>query len=190
MTSNILFASVLTILIVTQATMLLVASASPSSLSALWDVTWNSGFFLTFQWWTVEGWQEVFVNRVDWELASRWAQWGIIGFTFWMCFVLIKVIMGVYLVSYATRRRAGMEAREAEDVVNDFGRDPIGEGREERKYNRELKDILNNTHDDTAPVSEIGERGSDEMGGRDEDGKRKRPKLDELTRFTMVKRIW
>jgi hypothetical protein len=40
--------------------------------------------------------------------------------------------MGVYLVSYATRRRAGMEVHEAEDVVNDFGRDPIGEGREER----------------------------------------------------------
>jgi len=40
--------------------------------------------------------------------------------------------MGIYLVSYATRRRAGMEAREAEDVVNDFGRDPIGEGQEER----------------------------------------------------------
>jgi hypothetical protein len=43
--------------------------------------------------------------------------------------------MGVYLVSYATRRRAGMEAREAEDVVNDFGRDPIGEGQEERVSN-------------------------------------------------------
>lgn len=40
--------------------------------------------------------------------------------------------MGVYLVGYATRRRAGMEAREAEDVVNDYGRDPIGEGQEER----------------------------------------------------------
>ncbi len=25
-----------------------------------------------------------------------------------------------------------MEAREAEDVVNDYGRDPIGEGQEER----------------------------------------------------------
>jgi hypothetical protein len=43
--------------------------------------------------------------------------------------------MGVYLVSYATRRRAGMEAREAEDVVNDYGRDPIGEGQEERVSN-------------------------------------------------------
>jgi hypothetical protein len=122
--------------------------------------------------------------------------------------------MGVYLVSYATRRRAGMEAREAADVVNDFGRDPIGEAPEERvsgistspgrildmpcarlqKYNRELKDILDNTRDNTAPVLEIGERGSAETGvvesDRDEDGKRKRPKLEDITRFTMVKRIW
>ena len=47
-------------------------------------------------------------------------------------FVVIKVIMGVNLVSYSIRRRAGMVAREAEDVVNDFGRDPIGEGKEEQ----------------------------------------------------------
>jgi hypothetical protein len=49
-------------------------------------------------------------------------------------FVVIKVIMGVNLVSYATKRKAGMEAREAEDAINDFGRDPIGEGREEQVY--------------------------------------------------------
>jgi len=38
----------------------------------------------------------------------------------------------VNLLGYATRRRAGMEAREAADAVNDFGRDPIGEGKEEQ----------------------------------------------------------
>jgi hypothetical protein len=60
-----------------------------------------------------------------------------------------------------------------------------------QKYNRELKDILDNVRDDAVPVSEIGERGSNEIeSDRDEDGKRKRPKLEELTRFTMVKRIW
>ena len=47
-------------------------------------------------------------------------------------FVVIKVIIGVNLISYATRRRSGMEAREVADVVNDFGRDPIGEGKEEQ----------------------------------------------------------
>lgn len=45
---------------------------------------------------------------------------------------MIKVIIGVNLVSYATRRRAGMEEREANDAINDFGRDPVGEGKEER----------------------------------------------------------
>ena len=63
-----------------------------------------------------------------------------------------------------------------------------------QKYNRELKDILHNAPDDAAPVPEIGERDSSDMrvigSGRDEDGKQKRPKLEELTRFTMVKRIW
>ena len=63
-----------------------------------------------------------------------------------------------------------------------------------QKYNRELKDILDNKRDDVAQVLEIGERGSNERGvvepTTDEDRKRKRPRLEELTRFTMVKRIW
>ena len=42
------------------------------------------------------------------------------------------MIVGVNLVGFATRRRSGMEARQAADVVNDFGRDPIGEGKEEQ----------------------------------------------------------
>ena len=49
-----------------------------------------------------------------------------------LSFVGVKVIIGVNLISYATMRRAGMEARAAEDVINDFGRDPIGESIEER----------------------------------------------------------
>lgn len=44
----------------------------------------------------------------------------------------IKVIIGVYLLEYAKRRQMGMEVRKKQDVVNDFGRDPIGEGKEER----------------------------------------------------------
>lgn len=47
-------------------------------------------------------------------------------------FLVVKIILGVHLLTYATRRRAGMEAREQADRVNDFGRDPIGEGKEEQ----------------------------------------------------------
>ena len=50
----------------------------------------------------------------------------------WHSLVVLKVMIGVNLVSYATRRRAGMEAREEADKINDFGRDPIGEGKEEK----------------------------------------------------------
>lgn len=60
----------------------------------------------------------------------------LISFTHVYSFVGIKIIIGVNLLSYATRRRAGMEAREAADVVNDFGRDPIGEGKEEQVNSR------------------------------------------------------
>lgn len=46
--------------------------------------------------------------------------------------MVVKVIIGVHLITYATLRKDGMEARIADDSVNDFGRDPIGEGKEER----------------------------------------------------------
>ena len=117
-------------------------------------------------------------------------------------------MLGVHLLTYATRRRAGMEAREQADRVNDFGRDPVGEGKEEQVrlsslwcpwgtivtclplqlYNKELKTLLDNKRDDAGLVAEIGERNP---GDGDKDGgKRKRLPLEEITRFTMVKRIW
>ncbi|KAJ3535704.1 hypothetical protein NM688_g6938 [Phlebia brevispora] len=117
------------------------------------------------------------------------AKWGAMCALFWACIVVVKILMGVNLLSYATRRRAGMEARAAADVVNDFGRDPIGEGKEEREYNQELKTLLDNKRDDTFPVAEIGERKPSDMKG-ESDGKKKRLPLEEITRYTMVKRIW
>ncbi len=52
----------------------------------------------------------------------------------------MKIIIGVNLVSYATKRRYNMEAREEADKINDFGRDPIGEGNDERVRCRRLVD--------------------------------------------------
>ncbi|KAL1748713.1 eukaryotic membrane protein family-domain-containing protein [Schizophyllum fasciatum] len=112
------------------------------------------------------------------------------GMLLWVCFVVVKIIIGVNLISYATRRHAGVEEREKADVINDFGRDPIGEGKEEQRYNRELKDILDDTRDDVPPVPEMGERPQGSAPPAAGKGKRPRVKLDDLTRFTMVKRIW
>ncbi|KIY53089.1 DUF747-domain-containing protein [Fistulina hepatica ATCC 64428] len=115
----------------------------------------------------------------------HYAKWIAMVFLFWCCIVVIKIITGVNLVSYATSRRIGMEARAAADVLNDFGRDPIGEGKEEQMYNKELKTLLDDKRDDVPPVAEIGENPPAMVNGE-----RARPKLEDLTRFTMVKRIW
>lgn len=47
--------------------------------------------------------------------------------------VTIKLIIGINLLSYATRRTADMERRvQEDDEINFFGRPPIGEGKPER----------------------------------------------------------
>lgn len=39
----------------------------------------------------------------------------------------LKTLLGLTLLSFATLRQAGMEEREAADVVNDFGRSGVGD---------------------------------------------------------------
>ncbi|PCH43740.1 DUF747-domain-containing protein [Wolfiporia cocos MD-104 SS10] len=116
------------------------------------------------------------------------AKWVASALLMWFCFVVIKIILGVKLLSYASMRRAGMGMREEADKVNDFGRNPIGEGKEEQMYNHQLKTILDDTRDDADPVPDVGERKPGDSG--QSGGKRKRLPLEEITRFTMVKRIW
>ncbi|KAF9448208.1 DUF747-domain-containing protein [Macrolepiota fuliginosa MF-IS2] len=117
--------------------------------------------------------------------AIKYATLGVMAVLFWLCFVVIKIILGVNLITYATRRQAGMEEREAVDAVNNFGRDPIGEGEEERKYNKNLKKYLEDDQDDAPRLSDMGENKPGQGLG-----KKERVKLEDLTRYTMVKRIW
>ncbi|KAF8971129.1 eukaryotic membrane protein family-domain-containing protein [Flammula alnicola] len=133
-----------------------------------------------------------FASPWTWTIRSlsnaeimHYMTWAVMGVLFWLCFVVIKIIIGVNLLSYATRRRAGMEEREAADVVNDFGRDPIGEGKEEQLYNKKLKTLLDSDRDDVPHTSEMGENKAGEHGKM-----KGRVKLEDLTRYTMVKRIW
>lgn len=133
-------------------------------------------------------WTRPLYDISEGELVNA-AKWAALVVLVWCCTVVIKIILGVQLLGYATRRRADMEAREAADVVNDFGRDPIGEGKEEQMYNRELKTLLDDARDDAAPVPDVGERKPGEGTGKS-GAQRKRLPLEEITRFTMVKRIW
>jgi hypothetical protein len=124
----------------------------------------------------------------QWDLHPL-AKWVAMGVLFWLCFLALKVLLGVNLISYAGSRRTGMEARAVADRVNDFGRDPIGEGMEEREYNKQLQKLVDNWRDDAVCVSEMGE-GQGNSRVEIIGGGKKRIPLEDLTRFTMVKRIW
>lgn len=117
--------------------------------------------------------------------AVEYATLGIMAILFWLCFVVIKTILGVNLITYATRRQAGMEERRAADAVNDFGRDPIGEGGDERIYNKNLKKYVDDSLDDAPRLSDMGENKPGQGLN-----KKERLRLEDLTRYTMVKRIW
>ncbi|KAG8836368.1 hypothetical protein FRC17_005654 [Serendipita sp. 399] len=122
-------------------------------------------------------------NPTQWvNLVQRNIKYAILWTLAWICLVVIKIIMGINLVTYATQRRADMEQREADDAINDFGRNPIGESKDEQQYNKELKSLLLQKKDDASRAPDMGER----KPGIE----KKRPGLNELTRFTMVKRIW
>ncbi|KZT43662.1 DUF747-domain-containing protein [Sistotremastrum suecicum HHB10207 ss-3] len=117
--------------------------------------------------------------------ASAWIttalKWFVLCAAFWFCLVVIKIILGIQLMNYAASRAPGMQTREVEDVVNDYGREPIGESKQEQLYHRELKNLLNR-EDNTSEKENI--RPAPGGGGK---GK---VRLEDLTRFTMTKRIW
>lgn len=45
--------------------------------------------------------------------------------------IAVKVLLGLGLLSYSALRQSGMDEREAEDAVNNFGRAPVGISKEE-----------------------------------------------------------
>ncbi|KAG8213841.1 DUF747-domain-containing protein [Butyriboletus roseoflavus] len=124
----------------------------------------------------------------QWDLHPS-AKWIVMGMSFWLCFLALKVLLGVNLISYAGSRRAGTEARAVADHINDFGRDPVGEGMEEREYNKQLHKLVDNWRDDAVFVSEMGEGHENGKAENMGSGKKRVP-LEDLSRFTMVKRIW
>jgi hypothetical protein len=110
--------------------------------------------------------------------------------------VIVKIIIGLQLVVFAIRRQETTRARELEDAVNDYGRPPIGETQEEKvsQYlhsnviiiklqarNNVIRDLLQESRPNGVPG------GAESLNTS---GKKKFLKLEEVTRFTMTKRIW
>ncbi|GFZ42864.1 hypothetical protein JCM24511_00582 [Saitozyma sp. JCM 24511] len=117
--------------------------------------------------------------------------WGELSLTRLHSLVALKVLLGLSLLSYSALRQAGMEEREAEDAVNDFGRPAVGESKEETEYNKQTTEYLSQEADDlpeyTSPVSP---RSPTVVKVAAAGKKGKKWKLEEVERWSMVKRIW
>ena len=125
--------------------------------------------------------------------------------------VALKILLGLSLLSFSALRQAGMDARESEDAVNDFGRSAVGESKgetvckrhvhldpsdAEQEYNKQTSQYLSRDRDDlpeyaspnvTPSMSSAAPQTAKPLGG----GKKgKKWNLEEVERWTMVKRIW
>ncbi|KJE02403.1 hypothetical protein I311_03800 [Cryptococcus gattii NT-10] len=162
-----------------------------------------------------DGAEEGLWGMVWWGLKV--ASWIGVGICSWGCLVFLKIILGLSLLGFSAMRQEGMDEREAEDSVNDYGRSAVGESKEETEYNRQTREYLSKTADDLPeypslsssilqegvplPDTKVPRKNSGAQGesdkGRDKgvpktDGmkKGKKWKLEEVERWTMVKRIW
>ncbi|RXK38837.1 hypothetical protein M231_03893 [Tremella mesenterica] len=143
--------------------------------------------------------------------ALKWAGWIGVGLSGWGCLVALKVFLGLSLLSFAALRREGMDEREAEDVMNDYGRNPVGESKEEAEYNAQTTEYLSQDQDDlpgyqspasAASPNTIFRSGSTparnastpppgiETRTNTSGKKSSKWKLEDVERWTMVKRIW
>lgn len=139
---------------------------------------------------------EALSSGVFWT-ALKWVIGILVTATAWGCLVVVKLLLGLGLLSYSALRQAGMEEREAEDEVNNFGRNPVGVSKEEMAYHKEVSRYLSQPADDlpdhaSAPIS-----AADPATPRPThavlpkaQGKKKNWRLEEVERWTMVKRIW
>nr|ODN87227.1 hypothetical protein L203_03499 [Cryptococcus depauperatus CBS 7841] len=147
-------------------------------------------------------------NTIWWGLKV--GSWMGLGICVWGCLVFLKIMLGLSLLGYSAMRQEGMNEREAHDRINDFGRSAVGESQEETRYNRLTTEYLSRPginlpqypaiaayKDDTELTqtqnnrrNSAKEKIDDENKVAPEGKKGKKWRLEEVERWTMVKRIW
>lgn len=102
----------------------------------------------------------------------------------WIALVVLKILLGVRLVHFATKRYASRHEREREDQRNARGRPPIGETPSEAAYEAQISRMVDAKEDD-AP--HVGLYGSSAAPGRN----RKEISLLDVQRYSLVgSRLW
>ncbi|KAI5452657.1 hypothetical protein NCC49_000406 [Naganishia albida] len=121
----------------------------------------------------------------------RWAGIPCIGLLIWLSLISLKVLLGTVLSTFAIQRQGEMASREQADQVNSFGRKPIAENLQEEGYNQQVQSHLGNPKDDIPlyePVMKIVDKNGSQTDGKK--SSKSKWKLEEVERWTMVKRIF
>lgn len=116
------------------------------------------------------------------ERALRIGTWILLACIAWTCLVMLKITLGVNLVSYASRRYAARHVYEREELLNAKGRAPIGEAPAEAAQRAQLRTLVNHTDDNAGSVG---------LYGQQPPGHPKHTSLVDVSRFQMAGgRLW
>ncbi|KAJ9101815.1 hypothetical protein QFC21_003154 [Naganishia friedmannii] len=120
----------------------------------------------------------------------KWVGVPVIGILIWLSLTALKILLGTSLSTFAIQRQAGMTFREQQDQVNSFGRKPIAENEHEEAYGQEIKQHLSNNTDDIPLYDPVMSAANATEPPSDKKGSKPKWKLEEVERWTMVKRIF
>ncbi|KDN53531.1 DUF747-domain-containing protein [Tilletiaria anomala UBC 951] len=126
------------------------------------------------------------------QFIAQGLAWILTIFVAWTFLVGIKILLGMNLVSYASKRYATMYEREQEEKLNARDRSPIGVGAEERVYDAKLAEFLDKSADNAQKSTFLGaEVPNGQPRWAESKGGSKQTSLLDVSRYTMVRsRLW
>ncbi|PKI82561.1 hypothetical protein MVES1_003905 [Malassezia vespertilionis] len=117
------------------------------------------------------------------EHVLSYAMWILIGLVAWVFLVIVKILLGVNLVQFATHRYATRGERELEEARNARGRPPIGETAMETALQHQIKSMVDKREDNATTVGLYGQQSTPAHG--------KETSLLDVNRYTLVgSRLW
>ena len=118
------------------------------------------------------------------ERVLAHSAWVLVAVIVWVLVVVLKILLGVNLAHFATRRYASRGEREAEETRNARGRKPIGEVPIEAELQSQIKTMVDKQQDNASSVGLYGQQPPPTKSSKE-------TSLLDVNRYTLVgSRLW
>lgn len=118
------------------------------------------------------------------ERVIAHSAWVLVAVIVWVLVVVLKILLGVNLAHFATRRYASRGEREAEETRNARGRKPIGEVPIEAELQSQIKTMVDKQQDNASSVGLYGQQPPPTKSSKE-------MSLLDVNRYTLVgSRLW